>query len=847
MCFVPRPFVPGISQLLIATAWLSFTGLQAQGDSLKVYSKDTMDLYSNIPVMHGSGDTDEENASQDIPPLLQNSRDVFVQFSAFQFSAARYRMRGYPAENQTILFNGSNVSNLETGYSSWNLWGGLNDISRYAENRFSNLLSPYAFTGPAGYVYIDSRASSFKKGTRLSFALSNRLFRSRSMITHSSGMMSNGWAFCFSASWRNGNEVYIPGTFYRSYALFFSADKRVNTRHLINLSAVSVSTEQGRASSAQADVYALSGTHFYNSCWGLQNGEVRNASVSFMQKPILILRHDYNGGAKGRMSSSLLYTFGQSGISALNWNEAPNPRPDYYRYLPAYYYSVGDSATADQIIKDWRSDVNVSQINWDRMIGMNRRNLYSLPNENLNTSETRAMYVLEQRVEKLSNLGLNTVYTKSLNKFQFTAGLNANLYNNHKFKRMDDLLGASYWLDYDQFADNLGVDNSYQQNNIEEPDKKIRAGDRFGYDYSIKINKTELWSQLETGTRRLDAYFGLNFSAQSIWREGYMANGKFPTKSKGKSEVLNFMNAGIKAGMTLKISGRQYLQLNGLIQSRAPEANSLFVSQKSRNDKVEGVQNEFLRSLEISYHIRYPGFSLRFTAYSTRVNHQTQIRTYWHDEYNTGVNLIMRGIDQSYSGLELGLEKTLFINHQIQAAAGLGQFIYCNRPELQAWQDNNNTLLYGTRSTYLNRYYCPGPQNVLGLNYRYTSARHWFAGLSVNYFDKIFVDLNPERRTREAIEKYLSDESVLYKAILEQEELPSYAVVNASAGKSWQWKRKYALNLNAMIYNLLNNTNIITSGSEQLRWDKNDIGKFPNKYTYMQGTGFLISLSLTFM
>lgn len=62
---------------------------------------------------------------------------------------------------------------------------------------------------------------------------------------------------------------------------------------------------------------------------------------------------------------------------------------------------------------------------------------------------------------------------------------------------MGDLLGATYWLDYDQFAQNLGVDPIYQQNNIETPDKKIVKGDRFGYDYIIHVNRVEAWSQLE--------------------------------------------------------------------------------------------------------------------------------------------------------------------------------------------------------------------------------------------------------------------------------------------------------------------------------------------------------------
>jgi len=82
----------------------------------------------------------------------------------------------------------------------------------------------------------------------------------------------------------------------------------------------------------------------------------------------------------------------------------------------------------------------------------------------INTTETRARYVIEDRVEKLMNLGFNTVYNKRIDELFITAGLNANKYKNRKYKEMNDLLGATFWIDVDQFAENLGVDESFQQN-----------------------------------------------------------------------------------------------------------------------------------------------------------------------------------------------------------------------------------------------------------------------------------------------------------------------------------------------------------------------------------------------
>ena len=192
----------------------------AQKDSALLDLVDTSGNTSNLPLFSMSGDDAESGLNQqDVSSLLQSSRDVFTQFAGMQFGAARYRLRGYTAENQQVLINGINVNNLESGYSSWSNWGGLNDVTRYTENRFGIYANRYAFSGVGGYTNIDSKASSFKKGNRFSYALSNRSFRNRVMFTHSSGMQRNGWAYSFSFSARWGNEVYVPGTYFNCQSI----------------------------------------------------------------------------------------------------------------------------------------------------------------------------------------------------------------------------------------------------------------------------------------------------------------------------------------------------------------------------------------------------------------------------------------------------------------------------------------------------------------------------------------------------------------------------------------------------------------------------------------------------
>ncbi len=823
----------------------------AQKDSALLDLVDTSGNTSNLPLFSMSGDDAESGLNQqDVSSLLQSSRDVFTQFAGMQFGAARYRLRGYTAENQQVLINGINVNNLESGYSSWSNWGGLNDVTRYTENRFGIYANRYAFSGVGGYTNIDSKASSFKKGNRFSYALSNRSFRNRVMFTHSSGMQRNGWAYSFSFSARWGNEVYVPGTYFNAKALYLAIDRRINHKNTISFTAFTAPIEQGRTNAATKETYELASSHYYNSAWGYQNGKVRNANVSNTQRPMLLLSQRYQSDKNLLITSSLSYNFGRTSQSGIMFNDAPNPRPDYYRYLPSYYYALADTAAGDALKENWSSDITTRQINWDRLIAMNQANLYTDPHllgQGINNSETRARYIVERRVENLQNLGFTTVINKRLNKWFLSAGLNANHYVNRKFKEVEDLLGASFWLDVDQFAEGLGVEESIQQNDLDNPNKKVKQGDKFAYDYAIHIKRAELWSQAEYNARKFDCFFACSFSDVKVWREGFVANGKFPNNSKGNSEKINFFNYAFKSGLTHKISGRQFFTLNASYLTRAPETNNLFISPRVRNDLVSYIKNEEVISGDLNYLVKYPELKLRFTFYNTQINHQLQVHTYWHDVYNTNVNLILKDLNQNHSGLEFGLEKIIQTSHVLQYALGINRSVYTNRPSLDAWQDNNNAPIYQDRVAYLKNYRVGGsPQVVTGIGYRYNNKNQWFVGLNLNYFDQIYVEANPDRRTEEAAGKFQSNETELSAKIVAQEKLPAYYLVNAVAGKSFRLKKKYPLNLNLSINNLLNNKNILVSGFEQLRWDASDINKFPTKYYYQQGFSFLIAANFNF-
>ncbi len=828
----------------------SFAQVSQSDSTLISDTADSLGNNFNVPIFNATGgDIDSDIGQQETSTLLQSSNDLFAQFSIFHFNQARYRIRGFSNENLSMMLNGIDINNPEIGFASYGEWGGLFSAAPFSEYRLGNGASRYGFSGPAGYNNFDSKASSARKGTRIAYGTTNRTFRNRVTISHSTGMMDNGWALKLVASSTTGNEVYIPGTYIRGNTFYVGLDKKINNKHLLSFTGYISPTEFAGRSNAQLEAYELTNDHYYNRAWGYQDGKVRNSVVRKTTRPTFIITHILTPNTTSKLSTSLFFNTGKSSVSGINWNNSPNPWPDYYKYFPSYYYNQGLTAQGDGQKALWENDVNTRQVNWDRMIAMNQANLYELPSQagQLNTTETRSRYIVEDRVENLNNLVINSVYNKRIDNVFISAGLSGNMYRNHKYKTLNDLLGGSYWLDYDQFAQNLGVSSTFQQNNINNPDQKIYKGDKFGYDFNININKAQAWTQAEYSFGSFDLYGGLQFSTMQVWREGFVVNGKFPTSSMGKSDLIAFLNYGIKGGLTYKINGRNFITANGSFLTRPPEVNTMFISPETRNDITKGVTSEQVASYEVSYLLKSPTFKVRATYYNTSINNQSNMRVFWYDVYNANVNYFLTGLNEKHQGVELTMEKSLFTSHILQGVFGYGNYYYTNRPKAQAWQTNNNTELYTNRTVYWKDYYVGGtPQMVGGFTYKYVGKKFWNVSATFNYFGKLYVQTNPDRRTEEALVAVTQGNTEQIKEIVGQEKLPDFYTINLNAAKSFRIKGKYNLNVNGGINNLLNNKNALNTGYEQMRWDIGQLNRFQNKYQYMMGLTYRVNVSFNF-
>ena len=796
-----------------------------------------MDLNA-VNINEGFSEDGFEN--QSVQGVLSSSADIIMSTSAYTFGPVMYRERGYDNNYQNVSLNGFVVNDIESGAPYWSNWGGLNDVMRSSMVTTGPEPIGFLFEPVGGATRINTRASEYRSGVKAVYSLSNRTYRNRTMLTYSTGLLDNNWAFTGSYSRRWSDRGYKEGTFYNANSFFLSVEKKINNNHSLNLTALDAIYERGVGGGATQEVYDLAGDNYYNPYWGYQDGEVRSARVRSNNKPLVTLAHYWNPSDKLDIQTTAGYWFGKSGYSALNWYDVMDPRPDYYRKLPSYFYDESDIA---RITEAWQTDPAVSHIDWDHFYFANRKNIFTVYDEGgvegNTVSGNRSKYIVEDRRNDLSQFQFNTRAAWDIsNSFNLTGGVLADIYRGHNFNVIKDLLGGDYWLDVDQFAErDYPNDPDAFQSDLDNPDNTVVEGETFGNSYYAYQRGATLWSTGRYTGNRMSLYLSAHARYTSMWREGLMRKGLFPENSFGMSEKINFLTWGVKAGGDYRITGRHMIVFNTLLTTNPPLFRNSFLSPRTRNTITPDLSRETIVSGDISYVLRSPVIKGRVTAYYTRFIDQTEVTSFYHDEWRTLVNYAMTGINKENYGVEAGAEVNITSELVVNAVASLGQYLWISNPDITITQDNNSQVL-SEEEVWIQYFRQSGtPQTALALGVEYNSSKYWWAGLTGSYYDNIYLDFNPVTRTK--------DESGYYPYWEYQKKADPGFLLDIFIGKSWLINDIY-INVSANLSNILNNRTFVTGGYEQYRFDPERPDLFQPRVYYYNGFNYFINLSIRY-
>jgi hypothetical protein len=431
---------------------------------------------------------------------------------------------------------------------------------------------------------------------------------------------------------------------------------------------------------------------------------------------------------------------------------------------------------------------------------------------------------------------------------------------NHYFKKVEDLLGGEFYVNLNQFAErDFPADNLANQFDIDQPNRILYKGDKFGYDYNINISIAAAWAQSVFKFSKVDFFVAGSVSYTSFYREGHVRNGLFPNSSKGKGTVNDFLNYGVKGGVTYKINGRNYIYVNGAYLTRAPYFENVFVSPRTRNAQQENVTSETIYSAEGAYIMNAPKLKIRIGGYYTHFADAMDVMSFYHDSYQNFVNYAIRGIDRLHFGGEFGVEAKLSSTVTVNAAAAIGRYYFDSKQNAVITVDNSASLL-GQQIIYMENFRVPStPMEAYSLGINYRSPKFWFVSLTGNYFDQAYLSANPLRRTWDALQ-FVAPKSDAYNQIFNQTKFDAQYTLDFFGGYSWKLPKSMEINkkstflvFNLGVNNILNNKDIITGGFEQLRYDAQTsasdpvtVGKFPPRLFYAYGLNYFASVTLRF-
>lgn len=816
--------------------------------------------------------SDDNSSSEMTSGLLQSSRDAFMQASAFNWGQARFRMRGLDSENGTMMLNGMTMNKIYDGRPQWNNWGGLNNVLRNQEFSVGNAASNYTFGGVLGTQQIFTQASLYRKGTQLTFSGSNASYTLRAIGTYASGMSASGWAYVVSAGKRWAAEGYFEGTNFDADSFFMSVEKKLNSKHSINFTGFYTPNSRGKNSPNTNEVTALMGEK-YNSYWGFQNGERRNARVKTVEEPLFMLNHYFKIDEKTKLNSGVMYQFGKVGNSNIDYQNADSPDPVYYRKMPSYFSSLyakdkgefsGDfTPDYENAEKSRTTFLANSQIDWNAMYLANQK-----PGQN-GYEPSQSHYVLyEDRTDDKTfavNSNLNTQLTPNIS---FDGGVMYRNLKSHNFQYLLDLLGGKYFEDIDPF-----YKGDLSQSDLQNPNRQVKEGDIYGYNYNFSANTIDAFTQFKFSYNKTEFYLAQSYSMSNYQREGLYQNGLYPTASLGKSEKVNFENFGFKGGFVYKVSGKQWLFFNAAHLTRAPSLRNTFANSRLNNNVVNGIESENVTSAEANYVYSSPKLKLRLTAYYSLIKNSSKTSFFYaegifdngagYDPTDAFVSQTLTKLDKKNTGAELSFEYQITSTLKSTLSAAYGNYIYNSNPNVSITNDANaakdgvqTTFDFG--KAYLKNYKQSGtPQNALSLGLEYRDPKFWWIGTNINYLTDNYIDVSPISRTSQFYINpangfpFPEASSERGNELLKQEKFDPVTLLNINGGKSLRVHKKY-IGLFASVNNVLNAV-YKTGGFEQARNANfralnQDVSSgtpsFGPKYYYGYGRTYFLNLTI---
>ena len=765
---------------------------------------------------------EDDDMSQNVT-IVNSNNNIYASEVGYLFSPVRFRYRAFDQKYNDVYINGIPMNDMETGQFRFSNIGGLNQQTKNQEFALPFESNKFAMTGMAGSNNYNFRPASMPAGHRITLTGANRNYTLRGMYTFNTGLSDKGWAFSGNITYRWANEGYVEGTFYNSLSYFLGVQKVFgNGAHSLAFSTWGNPTERASQGAGTDEMYWMANDRYYNPYWGYQNGKKRNSRIVNDFAPTALLTWDWKISDNDKLTTSLMGKYSMYKSTKLNYNNADNPHPNYWKNMPSSYYDIWDESNSSyrtsEALQNWHDAYDYwsgpkanRQIDWDRLY-------YS--NKQASAQGQDAMYYIQAKHNDALTIALASTFNKQLDKDKnWNIGIVGATNKGMHYQTMEDLLGATQFHNINTYALGTYPANADEiQYDLNNPNAVVKEDDKFGYNYNLLVNNGKLWTSYSENFGILHYLVAAKLGYTAMQRDGKMRNGLAKDNSYGKSHTAQFIDGGLKFGANINLGRGNTFTLGLGYEHRAPQAKAAFISPEINNDFVKNLKNERVFSSEIGYQLQTSWLHANINAYYSYLTNVSDWQNFYYDDINSFSYVSITGMKKAYYGVEAGLKFKVTSAFDVKL---IGQI-----SDAKILNDNTVSYMNSTKGVeYTETIYnknmrdngTPLTAASLGLSYH---SGGWFLDLNANYYDRIYLSYSPCYRYHSSATARGNcfDNNEPIRSAFEQAKGHGGFMLDGSIGRSIYLKRG-SLSINLSVTNILNNTNIVTGGYEQSRSD----------------------------
>ena len=520
----------------------------------------------------------------------------------------------------------------------------------------------------------------------------------KTVASYNTGEMEGGHALSLLFS-RVEGDGYVNGTMFEGYNYFmgygWASDDDKHNVQVIVTGAPQVHNQRTNSFYNMADAadYEKYGIR-YNYNHGYMNGQEFNWRRNFYHKPIASVNWEYKINESTNLSASAYYSVGRGGgtgdIGRLGGNYASSSR--------------------------FRNEMT-GEVEWDQIVnsnsgqGGNWSGGYSYNNV---VDAATGLYIVNDQDERVDGVKRNGfVRRASVNSHNFVGslinlkkelsdkltldfGVDLRNYRGIHYRRLDHLLGADGYRDFDNvnYSGGSAVRTTTYGSNVSDLWNVFKDTDneeKIDYHNDGFVRWSGVFGQLEYSNDDLSVFVQGAVSNQGFQREEFFNQ----TPGNQKTDWKNISGGNIKGGANYNINAKSNVYVNAGTYSKQPNFDAVYINYG--NNLNPDLRNEKVVGLEAGYGYRSNNFNFNVNIYKTS----------WKDRFlRDGVrvdgvngNANYYGIEQVHTGIEFDgvYEISPFV--KVEGMLTLGNYEYGGDVTADVF-DSSNALL-GSSVIYL--------------------------------------------------------------------------------------------------------------------------------------------------